>query len=295
MPIQFTCPSCRKALSVPEAYAGATGPCPSCGTQVSVPVLPQAPLQPGTAPAPQAQPIAAQPLAPGAAPPPSPQFATPSAMAGQPMVMPVREAGPRTSPAAIWSLVLSLASYILCLSILSAIPGLILGIVARRSIAASQGRLKGGGMATAGILLSLLAILLTVVVVAGAIVVAPKLSRSVQQSVQQLEIQTNAAQLHMACMEYGAHHGGQLPPDMPTLLRTGYVRPHVVHGGRFEYVGGGRRIDDPMSDRIIVYARRADSRGRRYVVLINGSIEKMPESELRVKLRTQGLPEDRIP
>ena len=291
MPIQFTCPSCRKALSVPDEYAGATGPCPSCGAQDSVPVLPQAPPQAGTAPAPQAQPIASQAAGPGTAPPPAAQFATPSAMAGQPMAMPVREAGPRTSPAAIWSLVLSLASYIFCLSILSAIPGLILGIAARRSIATSQGRLKGGGLATAGILLSLLAILLTVASVVVGILVIPKAVESIEQA----NLGSETRRWARALVTRANDNNDQLPANLRDLRSEGYIQPWEGSGEEFEYLGRGLNMEDIKSGRILMYARKADSSGLRWVVHADGSVQQMGENDLRRRLRDQDVPEYQLP
>jgi cation transport ATPase len=37
MPIQVTCPSCLKRFQVSEKFAGKTGPCPNCKTQIRVP------------------------------------------------------------------------------------------------------------------------------------------------------------------------------------------------------------------------------------------------------------------
>ena len=37
MPIPFTCPYCGAQSSVPEQYAGQTGPCASCGKKITVP------------------------------------------------------------------------------------------------------------------------------------------------------------------------------------------------------------------------------------------------------------------
>jgi ubiquitin-protein ligase len=53
--IQFNCPGCGRAFSVPPAYAGRSATCKSCGTKVTVPM-------PGTAPA----------ASPAAAPAPAP-------------------------------------------------------------------------------------------------------------------------------------------------------------------------------------------------------------------------------
>lgn len=40
MPIPFTCPHCNKHTVVADQYAGQTGPCVSCGQQVTIPSLP---------------------------------------------------------------------------------------------------------------------------------------------------------------------------------------------------------------------------------------------------------------
>lgn len=37
MPIQVTCPKCFKRFQVSDKFAGKTGPCPSCKTQIKVP------------------------------------------------------------------------------------------------------------------------------------------------------------------------------------------------------------------------------------------------------------------
>ena len=37
MPIQVTCPKCFKRFQVSEKFAGKTGPCPNCKSQIKVP------------------------------------------------------------------------------------------------------------------------------------------------------------------------------------------------------------------------------------------------------------------
>lgn len=37
MPIQFTCPHCHESVTVADEYAGQTGPCRSCGNQITIP------------------------------------------------------------------------------------------------------------------------------------------------------------------------------------------------------------------------------------------------------------------
>ncbi len=39
MPISFTCPHCGRQTSVPEQYAGQSGPCAGCGQTITIPPL----------------------------------------------------------------------------------------------------------------------------------------------------------------------------------------------------------------------------------------------------------------
>ena len=149
MAILFTCPSCRKQLSVPEEYGGQQGVCPSCGSPVAVPMASTggattAPLQPSpvppsaAAPAPPVPPVEPQQQAIG-----RPLYATASTVAP----------APPTHQLAIWSLVLGIVSFVMC-GPLTAIPGLILGVVARRQIRESSGAFGGEALALVGIILS---------------------------------------------------------------------------------------------------------------------------------------------
>ena len=78
----------------------------------------------------------------------------------------------QTSPLAIVSLVLGIVGLLCCGLFLFSIGALITGFLARKQIGESQGRLKGAGMATAGLILGAVAIVLGIVywglIVAGA-------------------------------------------------------------------------------------------------------------------------------
>src|SRR5206468_10586341 len=66
---------------------------------------------------------------------------------------------PSTAPAAIWSLVLAILSFT-CGSLLTAIPAVICGHVALSKIRKSGGALRGKRIATAGLILGYLALVL---------------------------------------------------------------------------------------------------------------------------------------
>jgi hypothetical protein len=69
----------------------------------------------------------------------------------------------QTSPLAIVSLVLGILSVPCCTFLVLGIAAVVTGVIARRQIDASQGRLKGNGMAMAGVVLGALAIVISLV------------------------------------------------------------------------------------------------------------------------------------
>ena len=68
---------------------------------------------------------------------------------------------PPTAPAAIWSLVLAVLSFT-CGWLFTAIPAVICGHIARSKIRKSGGALGGKGIATAGLILGYIALVLGV-------------------------------------------------------------------------------------------------------------------------------------
>src|SRR5438876_10622207 len=74
---------------------------------------------------------------------------------------PVPQPVARTSPVAIWTLVLAILSFT-CGWLFTAIPAVICGHIARSKIRKSCGALRGKGIATAGLLLGYVAVVLGV-------------------------------------------------------------------------------------------------------------------------------------
>src|SRR5438094_3956015 len=72
---------------------------------------------------------------------------------------PVPQPLPRTAPAAIWSLVLAILSFF-CGWLITAIPAVICGHIARSKISKAGGALGGKGIATAGLILGYIALVL---------------------------------------------------------------------------------------------------------------------------------------
>jgi hypothetical protein len=89
------------------------------------------------------------------------------------------QAPPRTSPLAVWSLVLGILS-LLCFSIFTGIPAIICGHMGRSKIRDSQGALKGEGLALAGLILAYISIALFVLGMIAAIAI-PNFAHYMQQ------------------------------------------------------------------------------------------------------------------
>jgi type II secretory pathway pseudopilin PulG len=134
--------------------------CPQCATPVqAIPTPPPPPQQPATAnPAATSAWLNVPPAPaqnPGQYPPQSQPY-----RAYQP---------PKTDGGAIASMVLGIASFVLCLSFLSGIPAVIVGHISRSKIKKSGGRLKGDGMALAGLILGYISFLFIPIIAAIAI------------------------------------------------------------------------------------------------------------------------------
>src|SRR5260370_6888654 len=86
-----------------------------------------------------------------------------------------RQHAPLTDPKAITSMVLGMLSISILLSVFAGIPAVILGHLSKASIRRSNGRLKGEGMATAGLIMGYISLFLLPVFAGVAFVAVPNL------------------------------------------------------------------------------------------------------------------------
>jgi prepilin-type processing-associated H-X9-DG protein len=108
---------------------------------------------------------------------------------------------------AITSLILGILGIFSCG--LTAVIGLVLGIVAMRRVAKSNGELRGQGIALAGTIVS--AVFLFLAVPLGAAMLLPALAKAKERA-QSIQCVNNLKQLSMSAFIYADSHDGHLPP-----------------------------------------------------------------------------------
>ena len=111
----------------------------------------------------------------------------------------------KTSGLAIISLVLGVLGLVSCG--ITSLVGLVLGIVALMKINKSQGRLSGGGLAIAGIVVSGLLMLTAPI---GAALLLPALAKAKSRA-QTVQCMNHVKQLAVSVMMYANDHDGRLP------------------------------------------------------------------------------------
>ena len=122
-----------------------------------------------------------------------------------PPSLPTAPAEVKTSGMAIASLVLG----ILGMCGITALAGLILGIISLGKINRSGGKLSGQGLAIAGICVSGFMLLFSIPIMAG--MTLPALARA-KQKAQSINCVNNMKQLALAVRVYAANHNDLLPP-----------------------------------------------------------------------------------
>ncbi len=115
---------------------------------------------------------------------------------------------PKTSPMAVWSLVLAILSFFTCIT---AIPGLILGIVSLNQINRNPQQYTGKGLATAGIVVSVVGVIFVTVIALLSAILFPVFARARQQA-RGANCMSNAKQLSGSLRLYQQDWSGYYPP-----------------------------------------------------------------------------------
>jgi hypothetical protein len=202
--ITMTC-SCGQLLQIKDEYAGRQMKCPKCGQHLQAPSL--------TDKAPE--PWAASAAPPGAPHPrPSEAFADADNLPVGRTAAPGRREGPRegerasgppqVSGKAIAALIFGILTLLMPLFM---IPAIILGFVAKGDIQRSQGRLTGGGMALAGLILGFFGLAYCLILPAFLVPAVQK----VREAAARTQTMNCLKQIGLAMHNYHDVHR-QLPP-----------------------------------------------------------------------------------
>jgi hypothetical protein len=196
-------------------------------------------------------------------------------------------APPRTAGLATASLVLGILS-VTCLSILAAIPALIVGAIALKQISASGGTLGGKGQALAGLIMGIISFALLPLAIAvfaiAASVTLPAVSGA-HAKAQEAACLQNVRQCTLACEQYALEHEATLPTtwgEVKNYAVSEMPGPSLLHcrqdSGKavsYKIVNPGQRLATlgPPAETIIVREVRTNHHGRRAVGFADGPVE----------------------
>jgi type IV pilus assembly protein PilA len=187
--------------------------CPQCAAPVQAMPVPPPPQQPST---PNSVSTSAWLNAPAGASQQPPQY---------PQAQPYRPyQPPKTDGGAIASLVLGIASIALCLTFLAGIPAIIVGHISLSRIKKSMGRLKGEGLALAGLILGYISLPFILIIAAIAI---PNFMRA-RTSANEAQAASTVRMLNTSQITYSTAY-----PDQ------GYARDLATLGGNCTSGSGG--------------------------------------------------------
>ncbi|HLN28659.1 MAG TPA: DUF1559 domain-containing protein [Gemmataceae bacterium] len=190
--IRFTC-VCGKQLQAQDEHAGRKTRCPDCGREL---VIEAASGDPQPAEAIRTLPEE------------KPRRGRYEDDEEDEAPRPQREG---TSGKAVASLILGLMS--LVCSLLTGIPAIILGILGLRDVSQSDGRVKGQGLAIAGIITGGLGTILMLPLIAIMVGLLLPAVQKVREAASRMSTQNNLKQLSLAMLNYEATNGS-LPPDV---------------------------------------------------------------------------------
>jgi type II secretory pathway pseudopilin PulG len=145
----------------------------------------------------------------------------------------------KTDGKAVGSLVFGILSWT-PLTILAGIPAVILGHVSRSAIKKSQGKLKGEGIALAGLIMGYLSVLAIPVILIIAAIAIPSLLRA-RQVANEAAASANLRSVDSAEVQYAATHDGNYG-DLESLINAQLLDSNLtetVTGYRFDVVAAG--------------------------------------------------------
>lgn len=195
---------------------------------------------------------------------------------------------PQTSGLAITSLVCGVLGIITCgmLAVLTFLPAIICGHMALSQIGKSAGRIKGSGLAIAGLVTgyvqSLFAVMVIVSILAG---VALPVFGAVKEKALLTKALSNAKQVGAACKIYALEHDGKFPAKLedlvPEIIPDASVLlcpyPDPKNPVPFEYFGGSEN-DGPQ--KVLLASPAVEGKGRVFIY-VDGSGKVKTRQQLK--------------
>ena len=206
---------------------------------------------------------------------------------GTPLTNPVSS----TSGLAIASFILGLLSFVTCVS---GIPAVICGHLSHSEIRRSNGTLKGGGLATAGLVTGYLSIAIVFLVVAAAIVIP--VYNSAYSAANATVSLAQAKRLAVQCQAYASDHGGKFPSLLEDLVpdyiqdNRGLADPAQKGSEEIGYLyfGTGRIQSERLTG--VLLESKAVYNGKRIVALYDGSAKTVPATTPPVQVPAEPAP-----
>lgn len=193
----------------------------------------------------------------------------------------------RTSPRALWSLILGILG-ITCLWVLGAAPAIGLGILGLREVDRSGGSVKGRGLAIAGIITGAVGLVAGLVPVAILASLAVPAYTNVQEQATASRQAATVRSLLLACRAYADERDGSYPQALQELVEEGYLdsptllrwsdRPSDREGEPWLYRPG---LTDTASPEEPLLAAPAPLRHERVVGFAGGHVVRMREEEFQ--------------
>lgn len=162
----------------------------------------------------------------------------------------------RTTPLATWSLVLGILG-VVPLGLLGAIPAVICGHVALPKIGRSRGTIGGQGLATAGLVLGYIGIVLQLVILPALLLPAVSAARDKARRVQCMN---NLKQISLAARMYSMDNQEQFPPDLSSLTKYADAPQLFVCPATRRQPGAMEQVDR-WSDYVLVPNRKGSDPG----------------------------------
>jgi hypothetical protein len=328
MAINVQCTSCGRLYRLKDAMAGKRARCKSCAAIMRIPTLseiasrPPEPAEehPVTPESERAAP-ADEALAPEA-PDDARSERLPVLDEWSAQEEPVESPPPRislgptqdapTSGLATASLMLGIVSMVPVINVLTCLPAIATGIVARIQIKRSVEGIGGKGKATAGIVLGILSIVLSIAIVAGYFLVAKYIyQKAVPEEMPEIDmthpvdaVKKSASrgvltQMGYIMLMYAMSNDEQFPDSLDHLVQSDYINERFTYmpkaSGkpsqyRYIYLGRGKKTTD-FPGTIVAHGRPEAYDGEGcYVLYVNGEVEWVTPIELNEKRVKQGHP-----